>query len=266
MLFRSLYHPQEWRGIGVPTRVVARIAGKRGMPLYVMHNGRKIKEYKPEQSYKKGCLAYSIEGDHAWFYETEQVKRSISHLSVANNGSVDMSKPRQASEFESKRPPFKTWIPWLYDRQPGYYVTEDIEATRYWFLSEGISPRVQYRGSALRSLVVPSRKQYIFAEPKYAHSLSSWSGELATLGYECPYRGESLASYTHQVVMALVKNKRKKVSKAERDRVLAKYDHKCQACGDVGNTWDNVLQLDHPSPLRDHGEDRKSTRLNSSHR
>ena len=48
-----------------------------------MHNGRNIKEYKPESSYKKGCLAYSIEGDHAFFYQSEQVKRSISHLAVA---------------------------------------------------------------------------------------------------------------------------------------------------------------------------------------
>ena len=54
--------------------------------------------------------------------------------------------------------------------------------------------------------------------------------------------------------MALVKNKRKKISKADRDRVLARYDYKCQACGDRGDTWDNVLQLDHPSPLRDHGD------------
>ena len=76
-----------------------------------MHSGRKIKEYKPESSYKKGCLAYIIEGDHAFFYQSEQVKRSISHLAVANNGSIDMTKPRQASEFKSNRPPFKDWIP-----------------------------------------------------------------------------------------------------------------------------------------------------------
>ena len=31
--------------------------------MYAMHSGRKIKEYKPESSYKKGCLAHSIEGD-----------------------------------------------------------------------------------------------------------------------------------------------------------------------------------------------------------
>ena len=173
---------------------------------------------------------------------------------MANNGNIDMTKPRQASEYGSNRPPFKDWAPWLYGNKPGDYATDDIEATRHWFLSEGISPRVQYSGSAQRRLTAPSRKQYVFAEPKYAHSLSCWSGELATLGYECPYRGESLASYTHQVVMALVKNKRKKVSKAERDRVLAQYDYKCHACGDLGNTWDNVLQLDHPSPLRDHGD------------
>ena len=101
------------------------------MPLYVMHNGRKIKEYKPESNYKKGCLAYSIEGYHAWFYESEQVKRSLSHLSVANNGSIDMTKPRQASEFESKRPPFKTWALWAYDSKPGYLLltTSKLQGT-----------------------------------------------------------------------------------------------------------------------------------------
>ena len=60
-------HLTDWRGVGVPTDAIAKIAGKRGTPLYVMHNGRKIKEHKPESSYKKGCLAYSIEGAHALF-------------------------------------------------------------------------------------------------------------------------------------------------------------------------------------------------------
>ena len=36
--------------------------------------------------------------------------------------------------------------------------------------------------------------------------------------------------------------------------MLAQYDYRCQACGDLGDTWGNVLQLDHPSPLRDHGD------------
>ena len=49
-------------------------------------------------------------------------------------------------------------------------------------------------------------------------------------------------------------NKRKKISKAERDKVLAQYENKCHACGDPGNTWDNVLQLDQPSPLRVHDD------------
>ena len=36
-------------------------------------------------------------------------------------------------------------------------------------------------------------------------SLQCWSEELAHLGFHAPYRGEGVASYTHQVVMALVK-------------------------------------------------------------
>ena len=74
------------------------------------------------------------------------------------------------------------------------------------------------------------------------------------MGYDCPYRGESLASYTHQVVLALIKNKRKKHSNNDRDRILAATGNRCQECGDPGNTWDNVLQIDHPLPLRDFGD------------
>ena len=36
-------HLTDWRGVGVPTDAIAKIAGKRGMPLYIMHNGRKIR-------------------------------------------------------------------------------------------------------------------------------------------------------------------------------------------------------------------------------
>ena len=35
---------------------------------------------------------------------------------------------------------------------------------------------------------------------------------------------------------------------------LAAKGNKCQQCGDPGNTWDNVLQIDHILPLRDFGD------------
>ena len=74
------------------------------------------------------------------------------------------------------------------------------------------------------------------------------------MGYDLPCRGESLASYTHQVELALTKNKQKENSKADRNRILAAKGNKCQTCGDPGNMWGIVLQIDHPLPLRDLGD------------
>ena len=68
-----------------------------------------------------------------------------------------------------------------------------------------------------------------------------------------PYRGEGIASYTHQIVMALVK-KRKKVSHTERFAILEENGNKCQICGDRGDEFSNYLELDHPAPLRDYGD------------
>ena len=48
----------------------------------------------------------------------------------------------------------------------------------------------------------------MYTEPKSAHSLSAWCGELAAMGYDVPYRGGSLVPFSHHVVMALVKKKR----------------------------------------------------------
>ena len=38
----------------VPAEGVAKVAMARGMPLYSLHNGRNIKEYRPQTNYKKG--------------------------------------------------------------------------------------------------------------------------------------------------------------------------------------------------------------------
>ena len=188
--------------------MVAKLALKRGMPLYVMHSGREIKEFRPTTTYNKGCLAMSVDSDHAWFYCSESVKRSISHLAVAGNASIDVTKGKLARDYETSRPPFKDWK--IYNSsEPGHYVCGDLEELRHYLLQSGISPRVAYRGSVLKSMTIPSRKQHVYAEPMYAHSISAWASELAGSGYECQYRGESLATCVSQVVVALVKNKRK---------------------------------------------------------
>ena len=38
----------------VPAEAIAKVAMARGMPLYILHNGRKSREYKPQTNYKKG--------------------------------------------------------------------------------------------------------------------------------------------------------------------------------------------------------------------
>ena len=88
----------------------------------------------------------------------------------------------------------------------------------------------------------------------YANSLLRWSDELSRIGYHVPYLGEELASFTHNVILALVKNKRKKVSRAERFSILEKHNHRCSLCGDKGDTFSKQLELDHPVPLRDCGD------------
>ena len=63
-----------------------------------------------------------------------------------------------------------------------------------------------------------------------------------------------MASYTHSVVLALIKNRRKKVSRADRFKILELHDHRCSQCGDKGDSFSNQLELDHPVPLRDCGD------------
>ena len=89
----------------------------------------------------------------------------------------------------------------------------------------------------------------MYAEPNCAHNQSAWSGELAAMGYDVPCREEYLASFTHQAVLTLTKDKRQHHSKAARGRMLAARGNKRRSCGDPGNTWGHVLQVDHPLSL-----------------
>ena len=81
-----------------------------------------------------------------------------------------------------------------------------------------------------------------------------WSQALLKRGYGVPYCGESLSVYTHSVIMALVKNKRRQVTASCRKTILAKHKNRCAKCGDLGDARNNVLELDHPTPLRDSGD------------
>ena len=70
-------------------------------------------------------------------------------------------------------------------------------------------------------------KQHIYKTPRFASSLLRWSEELGHAGFDVPYRGENIAGYTQQVIIALIKNRKKKVPRAERFKVLEAYNHRC---------------------------------------
>ena len=70
-----------------------------------MRSRRKSKRRKPESNLKQHkCLAYNADGNHAYFYDSELAKRSISHLAVANNN-VGAGNQSFANDFETKKPP-----------------------------------------------------------------------------------------------------------------------------------------------------------------
>ena len=97
-------------------------------------------------------------------------------------------------------------------------------------------------------------KHHVYKKPAFANSLLRWSEELSHAGYDVPYRGEGISSYTHAVVLALIKNRRRKVPRADRFKILEQYDHRCNQRGDNGDSCGNQLELYHPVPLRDCGD------------
>ena len=187
------------------------------------------------------CPCFAISADHAWFYNVESVKRSLPHQTMSNNNPI-VTQPRVAVDFESKRSEYRTWKAWCFGcRTAGCYDGENLAEIRLHFLNENISPKVTYCNGELRALHISNFNQHIYKRPQYALSLQSWSEELNHHGHDVPYRGESAASYTHQVIMALVKNKReKKVSRQERFTILEEYGNKCQICGDRGTNFQTI--------------------------
>ena len=246
---------ESWRTAGVDSRIVGAFATNRGMNCHVVWKGQKIREFRARRNKRKGSIAYAVDGLHAWFYGDTEARRAISHMNVSA-GAKEVPESKVAVDgFESKRPEFSEWRSWTRGTtDEGYFECDDLAEARAHYLSVGISPRVSCQGGPITALHVPRYKQHIFARKPYAHALQDWSQELAGGGYDAPYRGESLAVYTHAVVMAFVKNKRRRPTKAERQRVLAKHGNRCAQCGDPGDDHDNILELDHPTPLRDGGD------------
>ena len=175
-------------------------------------------------------------------------------MGVSDNSNVTARKV-VAHEYHNSRPEYRTWKSWVFsDKTPGCYDTEDLTAARLQLLQHNISPGVSYRAGEICALHIPIYRQHIYKTPQFAMSLLRWSDELNYNGYDAPYRGESLASYTHQVVLALVKTGAEKVSSAERFKILSSFNHRCSNCGDKGDAFNNQLELDHPTPLRAGGD------------
>ena len=94
-----------WQEMGVTSKIIAQVGINHGMNVYVLSQGRKIASYKHSKKGKRACLCFTVDGDHAWFYEAEAVRRSIAHLNVEG------SKPTQAvaRDFQSTRAEYRTW-------------------------------------------------------------------------------------------------------------------------------------------------------------
>ena len=130
-------------------------------------------------------------------------------MNISSNESVNQ-RAMVAHDFESNRAEYRTWQEWYEgETRPGCYDTENLNECRLTFLQNNISPYVRYSNGELVSLHVNVYKQHIYKTPRFASSLLRWSEELSHAGYDVPYRGENVAGYTHQVILSLVKNRRK---------------------------------------------------------
>ena len=143
--------------------------------MFMFSQGRKIASYKHDKKGKRACLCFTVDSDHAWFYESEAVRRSISHTNIRQN------RPTQtvAHDFQSTRAEYRTWKPYTSSmKDPGCFDTDDIENVRLCFLENNISPKVSYSNGHIVALHVPLYKQHIYKTPMYASSLLLWSDEL----------------------------------------------------------------------------------------
>ena len=48
------------------------------------------------------------------------------------------------------------------------------------------------------------------------------------------------------------------MTRSERFKILEEYNHRCAQCGDLGNEFNNTLELDHPCPLRAGGDNEQA--------
>ena len=185
----------------------------QGMNCFVLWKGRKIRAYRALNNRRKGTVAFTVDGTHAWFYGDTEARRAASHMRIRDSAPHQSRIKVAVDGFEAKRPQYSEWDLWSpHNKEAGYFECEDLVGARMHYLSEGISPRASCQGGPITTLHVPQYKQHIFVSKPYAHALWAWSRALLKHGYDVPYCGESLSVYTHTVIMALVKNKRRQVT------------------------------------------------------
>ena len=143
---------QSWRTMGVSSKIIAELGMKHGMNVYVLSGGRKIAQFKHDKKGKRACLCYTVDGDHAWFYESESVRRSISHLNMRD---ASMTKAI-AQDFQSTRAEYRTWKEWYNDvTEPGHYDTDDLITARLAYLANTFPPKLRGKTEKLRPCTSP---------------------------------------------------------------------------------------------------------------
>ena len=144
---------------GVSSTIIAEPGMKHGMNVYVLSGGRKIAQFKHDKKGKRACLCYTVDGDHAWFYESETVRRSISHLNMRD---ASMTKAI-AQDFQSTRAEYRTWKEWYNNvTEPGYYDTDDLTTARLVYLANNFFPKVTFQNGEVTALHIPLYRQHVY--------------------------------------------------------------------------------------------------------
>ena len=112
---------ESWRTAGVDSRIIGTFVTNQGMNCFVLWKGRKIREYRARTNRRKGTIAFTVDGTHAWFYGNTEARRAASHLRVRDSTSIPQSKVAVDS-FETKHPQYSEWCTWApHSKEEGYF-------------------------------------------------------------------------------------------------------------------------------------------------
>ena len=133
---------ESWRTVGVDSHIIGTCVANQGMNCYVLWKGRKIREYRAHTNRRKGTIAFTVDGTHAWFYGNTEARRAASHLRIRDNTNIPQSNVAVDS-FETKHPQYSEWCTWApHSKEEGYVECGDLADARAHYLSMGISPKV----------------------------------------------------------------------------------------------------------------------------